>query len=76
MIEQGEDEELTDYSLEALMKLRVPELKRRCRAAGVATDGRKEELAVRLREAKGEANQEEQTADPPPLEGVNQEVQQ
>ena len=76
MIEQGEDEELTDYSLEALMKLRVPELKHRCRAAGVATDGKKEELALRLRKAKGEANQEEQTTDPPPLEGANQEVQQ
>ena len=76
MIEHGEDEELTDYSLEALVKLRVPKLKRRCRAAGVATDGRKEDLVLRLHKAKGGANQEEQTADPPPLEGVNQEVQQ
>ena len=55
MIEAVEDEELIEYSLSTLMKLNVPELRRRLRVKHLIANGNKGDLAKRLAEALVEA---------------------
>ena len=55
MIEAVEDEELTEYSLSTLMKLNVPELRRRLRGEHLTANSNKGDLAKRLAEALAEA---------------------